>query len=458
MNGIASTRSEPNTISRLRSHGRLAGSLRRTSTATPASAAITQTTGGFDLRPSARRDVPERGSTSTAISSTSRTPRRTTGTRRRTVARRRQGVLEAASVRATRSAVIDRSTETPRSRKRPAAPVPSTIGAPSVSSTPAASEEASSAAAGRDPVPATTNVAPGTRSRTIVTTCSVIESMPSIDPASTTPSTSVTSSSPSPSAATIALDAIAGRDPSLPSTVTGSRSEASRYQPLPMIPRSASSASTAPTSARCPWTWSRSSAKAAITEPASGADHALERSPSSSRTNVPVMPCVDGRLPVPIVVRVAAGSIGSEPVTASSVPAPRAIARRTKGHAPGRASRSREPTPFHAMSTTSGVPPSAATPSIASPVLTSGCGRRSPVIRSRVGAMASRPTPGGSDPARTPEPRNTTGTRVSPLPAPGSGPGHDTRTPRCTSAATSAAPVVAAITSGDRPSRNPDAI
>ena len=65
MNGIASTRSEPKTMSRLRSHGRLDGSARRTSTATPASIASTHASGGpvrsRRARPAAVR---ARGSTS----------------------------------------------------------------------------------------------------------------------------------------------------------------------------------------------------------------------------------------------------------------------------------------------------------------------------------------------------------------------------------------------------------
>ena len=44
MNGIASTSSEPKTISRLRSHGTLEGSVIRTRTATPTRAASTQIT------------------------------------------------------------------------------------------------------------------------------------------------------------------------------------------------------------------------------------------------------------------------------------------------------------------------------------------------------------------------------------------------------------------------------
>ena len=227
-----------------------------------------------------------------------------------------------------------------------------------------------------------------------------------------------------------------------------------------MMPRSAGEVSTAPTAARCPLAASRSSANVAMTEPAPAPDHARRTVPSSSRTSEPVMPWAEGSPPEPIVVKVAAGSRGTDPVTASMVPAPSRMARRTNGHAPGAASRSGVPTPFHAMTTTrgEGLVPSVITPGSASPVRTSGWGRRRPETTSRVGAIASRPTPSGIGPAETPPPRNTMGTRMSVVAPPEAAPGHATRTRSPNPAATVPTPSVAAITSGERPSRNPAAI
>ena len=415
MNGIASTSSDPNTMSRLRSHGRLEGSATRTSTATPASVASTQATGGPERSRRRGRRAGARGSTSTAISSTSRRRRRTTGTRRRR-AGTSPAPRSARSASATCWAVSERSTSTSRSRKSPSAAVAADDGGADRGVDGRRERPMRRAPRVRrsDPVPAITNVASGTTARTASTTSAVAESTSRTRPSSTMPSTSVMSSSPKPPEVTMVCSAAPARRGSA-TRVTRSRSSLSRYQPSPMMPRSAGSVSTAPTAACCPLAASRSSANVAITEPAPGADQARRTAPSSSRTSVPVMPWAEGSPPVPIVVSVAAGSSGSDPVTASMVPAPWRIARRRNGHAPGLASRSGVPTPFHAMTHDEGRGrcPSVITPGIASPVRTSGWGRRTPATASSVGAIASRRTPSGNAPGVTPAPRNTMGTRVS---------------------------------------------
>ena len=121
----------------------------------------------------------------------------------------------------------------------------------------------------------------------------------------------------------------------------------------------------------------------------------VPRRPSSSRTIAPVMPCSDGSPPVPIVVRVAGGSSGSEPVVPSSVPAPpgdRPSQERPRVRVRFEVGASRRPSrrPAPRARVVAGVG-DARRP--ATPARTSGWGRSKPRIAARVGAIWSRPVP-----------------------------------------------------------------
>ncbi len=69
------------------------------------------------------------------------------------------------------------------------------------------------------------------------------------------------------------------------------------------------------------------------------------------------------------------------------------------------------PTPFQTISTTSGGSAFGRTAvGTGAPLRISGCGRSYPIRRATVGAMLSRPVPGGISPGLTPWPNHTMGT------------------------------------------------
>ncbi len=177
----------------------------------------------------------------------------------------------------------------------------------------------------------------------------VAPSILGIDPRTTTPIDAGLPSEPYPSSRNVETTPTGCSD-----STTSSRSRSSRYQPSPMSPRSEASVTTPATRARWPLEASRSSASVAMTELGAPGAHARSIAPPSPRSTVPVMPCWLGRPPVPIVVSVAAGSTGSEPVLPSIVPASR-IRERRNGQASGCSSRALDPTPFQTISTIEGI-------------------------------------------------------------------------------------------------------
>ena len=219
------------------------------------------------------------------------------------------------------------------------------------------------------PVPAIATVTepPAARSAA-ATSARVRRSIEPTEPFSTTARMSGTSSRPNPSARSRSAAVTA----ELPVATTIASRSWPTYQLPPTMPRSAWSLATRPISGRWSIAWSRSSGNVAITENGEPAPHDFTTRPPSFRTSAPVIPCCDGRPPVPIVVSVAAGSSGREPVSPASVAVPRLMSEWSDRQLRGSWRSSSVPTPFHATSRTSRGRSPSATPSTAFPARTSG--------------------------------------------------------------------------------------
>ena len=236
------------------------------------------------------------------------------------------------------------------------------------------------------PLPVRTIVASGTARRTSSTIAEPARSSSLADPDSATASRSGVASAPHPRSRN-PRTAASGWAP--PETVR-SRTGPVPYQASPVSPASPAADPTSPIFAAPRVARSRSSPSVAITGCGDPGPKARTTLPVSLlRMSAPVMPCCEGRPPVPIVASTATGSSGTEPATAApdASPRPCSIGRPPTNVGRGDRAMSERPIPFDTTRTTSGAfVLLRTTPGIAVPARTSGCARCSPSSGSRVGA------------------------------------------------------------------------